>query len=87
MIITAILNIIFFVIKIIIYPISVLPDVTLPSGLSSSLGTASGYLNPLNGYIPIDTMLIILEVFLTFELAYFAYKGIMWIIKKIPTIN
>jgi hypothetical protein len=41
----------------------------------------------LNTFLPISTIITILGVFTTYELAYFTFKLIYWVIKKIPTIS
>ena len=87
MIITGILNLLYGIIFLITSPIRLFSDVVLPSGITSGLGFASGYLSALNAILPIDTILEIFAVFLGFELAYFTWKAIMWVIRKIPTIN
>ncbi len=87
MIITAFLNLLYFVITLIIFPITLLGDVSFPEGFSSAIATASSYLSSLNDILPIDTMLTIFGISLSIELFYLTYKSIMWVIKKIPTIN
>lgn len=86
-IIQALLEIVYLFVSTITYPLLLLNDVVLPSAISSSLTTASSYLSPFNDFIPISTILEILALLLSFEIAYFTYKGIMWVIKKIPLIN
>lgn len=69
------------------FPLRSLSDVSLNSNIASSLTTASGYLHSINAILPVDTMLTILGISLSFESGYLFYKIIMWVIKKIPTIN
>jgi len=87
MIITALLNLVYVFIQLILSPLALLGDVSLSSSFSSSIATAGGYYNSLNAILPMDTMITILGVFLAIEGAYVVYKIIMWIIKKIPTLN
>ena len=87
MIADAILYIIYGIVYLLCQPILLLSNVTLPSGLTSALTTASGYIHALNVILPIDTILAILGVSLALELAYLTFKIIMWVIRKIPTIN
>ena len=64
------------------------PDVSLPSGLTASIGNASGYASAIDDFFPVHELVaVLIGVFLVYEAAYFAYKLIMWVIKKIPTIN
>lgn len=85
MITTIILNIIYFVLWPLIQLISNLSDVSLNSGIATSITTTSGYLSALNTFLPITTLLVMLGVFTTYELGYFTFKFIYWIIKRIPT--
>lgn len=87
MITTGILNIIYFVVGVLISPITLLPDVSLSGSFGSSIATASGYLTSLNGFIPIDTMIEIFGVSLLLEYYYLLYKIAMWVLRKVPTIN
>ena len=87
MITSAILNMLYVFIYIITSPIRLFSDVTLNSNFTSSISTASGYLHSLNVLLPIDTVITILGVSLVFELVYLTFKAIMWVIKKVPTLN
>lgn len=87
MIINAILYALYGIIQLIISPILLFDDVTLPEGIDTALTTAGSYIAPLNGIMPIDTVTAILVVFVYIEGAILLYKLIMWGIKKIPTIN
>lgn len=63
------------------------PDVVLPSDLSNAITNVQGFYNTLDPIFPVGTLLIVIGVVLTVELALFAYKAIMWIIRKIPGIS
>lgn len=68
-------------------PIRLFDDLALDSEFVSSISTASGYISAFNTFIPIGTLLTILGLFIAYELSYFTYKVVMWVIKKIPSIN
>jgi len=85
MILTALINTIFGVIYLVTSPLRLLPNVTLSSGFSVAMQTVGGYLSSLNDILPVDTILTLLGVYLTIELAYLSYKLIMWLIKRFPT--
>ena len=87
MITSALLQIILFAINLLVLPITGLDDVVLDSNISSALSTASGYLHALDQILPVSTILAILAIALAIEGSYLIYKLIMWVIKKIPTIN
>ena len=87
MITTVILNIIYFVVGVLISPITLLPDVSLSGSFGSAITSASGYLASFNGFIPIDTIIEIFGVSLLLEYYYLLYKIAMWVLRKVPTIN
>jgi len=87
MITDAILLILYKTILIVISPITSLADVTLPSGLSTAITTANGYISSVNAFIPVDTLLTIFGAILVVEVAALSYKLIMWILTKIPGIS
>ena len=69
------------------WPIRQFSDVVLPSGITTALVTARGYLDNLNQVIPLTTLLAVLGIFVIIEASIFGYKGVMWIIKRIPFLN
>jgi hypothetical protein len=89
MITTGILNLLYGIVYLILYPIRLLPDVSLPSGITSAVTTVSGYLAALYAVLPITTtaLMAVLGLFLTAEAAILTYKGIMWLVRKIPGIG
>lgn len=87
MIIDLFLLLLYGAIQIIISPILLFDDVTLPSDFSDSLSTAGAYTSGLNHYIPIDTIQTQLVLLIYIVGAVLLYKLIMWGISKIPGIN
>lgn len=87
MITTAIINLLYVVIWTFVLPLRILPDVSPQNELISAISTASGYIAPFNNLLPVGTLLTIFGLFVGFEIAYFAYKLINWLIRKIPTVN
>ena len=87
MILTGILNLVFMFLTILLSPLTLFGDVTLPSSFATAITNTSGYYNSLNAILPVDTMLTILGLSLAIEGAYLTYKIIMWVIAKIPTLN
>ena len=87
MITNAILFIIYLVILTVTAPLRLLNDVSLDSNFADSIITASSYVSVFNTLLPISTLLTIFGIFITFETLYVAYKTLMWVIKKIPTLN
>lgn len=87
MITNFLLYILYLVIKVIISPIMLLPNTTLPAGVSSAISTASGYISAFNTMLPMTTLLLVVSTILIIEGAIFTFKLINWVIKKIPMIS
>ena len=87
MISSIILNILYFVIFGLTYPIRIFNDVTLPAALSDSITTAMGYLQGLDFVLPIPTLLTLIVLTCLIEGGIIIYKSVMWLIRKIPFIN
>lgn len=87
MVTTAILNILWLLLITVTAPIRLLPDANLPSAITDSISTVSGYISAMSDFLPMTTILAILAFSLVFEAAYFSYKIIYWVIKKIPFIS
>lgn len=89
MIISGILYAIFGVVWVILAPLRLLPEVSMPSGITNAIVAISGYLAALYAMAPITTaaLVAIIGLVLTVEAAILVYKGIMWVIRKIPGVN
>lgn len=87
MITNAIIYIFFFIVYGITTPLRLFDNVSLDGNFISSVTTATTYISVFDSFLPVTTLVIIFGLFLAFETAYFTYKLIMWLIKKIPTIN
>ncbi|MFA5386756.1 MAG: hypothetical protein WC297_03785 [Candidatus Paceibacterota bacterium] len=87
MITTAILYLLYGVVKAIISPITLLPDVSLSSNVSNAIASASNYLEAVDFILPVATIIAVFAIILVVEGAILAYKMINWLIRKIPGIN
>jgi len=85
MIVTAFLNIVYSFVFVITAPLRLFSNVSLPAALTTSLTTAGEYLTAVQQFFPITAMLSVLAFVLSVEVAIGIYKGIMWLIKRIPT--
>jgi len=85
MIVTFFLNIIFAAVRVIATPILFLPNVSVESGLSTTIAEATAYLASINEFFPLNTTLIILGLVFSIEAIIIVYKLIMWVIRRIPT--
>lgn len=65
------------------YPLTFLPIASLSEQVNLGIEKAMFYLKPINSVIPLETIFNIIAILMSIELAYFIYKGIMWVIKRI----
>jgi len=88
MIIDAILSVIHGFIYALTAIFRILPDVSLPPNIAQSVATPVALAVSINDFFPVvETLAIFVGVFVVYEVAYFGYKIIMWIIRKIPGIS
>jgi len=85
MITTLFLYIIFAFVFGITSPFRLLTDVAANSDVVATFATAGSYIKALDVFVPTATLLIILGIVLTIEGYIFGYKGVMWVIRRIPT--
>jgi len=85
MIITLILNLVYIAVLVGFSPLLALPVASLSTAFTTSITTASSYLAVFNSILPVDTMIDLLAYTLSFEAGYFLFKGIMWLVKRLPT--
>ena len=55
--------------------------------ISNGILTMASYYSAIDNILPIGTILAIIAIELTIEIAYFSYKLIKWGYQKIPTIS
>lgn len=87
MLTTSFLTILVWLINIIMTPVFLLPDVSLPENITNALSTANSYLAPIDLVFPLSTLVAILTLYVVIEGAILLYKITMWVLKKIPGIN
>jgi hypothetical protein len=87
MITNLLISLLYGVVYLITAPLRLLSDVSLSSNIGQAITSASTYLGGLNAVLPVTTILAIFSIFLTVEVGILLWKGINWIIRKIPTIN
>lgn len=87
MIASAWYNVLYAVLYTITAPIRLLPNATLPSGVSNALSQAGSLINTLDAFIPVATILTIVGLVVAIEGGVFSYKVIMWVIRKIPGLK
>lgn len=87
MITTTILNLFYSVIQLILSPIRLLPEATLPASTAQAIATAGTYIKAVDFVLPVPTLLTVIGLILGIEAGILIYKIIYWVIKKIPTIS
>ena len=87
MITNALLTILYGFIYLITAPLRLLSDVSLPADIADTISNISSNLALLNQVIPVSTLITILGLVIIIETAIFTYRGIMWVLRKIPTIS
>lgn len=87
MIFTALLKLAYWIVLLVTSPLRLLPNASLPSGVTSALSTAGGYVSSLDDFVPVLTLFSVFTSILIVEGFILTYKAIMWGIKKIPGIN
>lgn len=85
MITTVILYVLYGAVWLITLPIRTLADASLPEGIAGAITAVNGYLGGLALIVPVGTLFAAFAVILAAEAAVLAYKGIMWLIKRLPT--
>lgn len=87
MITAVILNIFIAFASTIIWALSLFGPATLPPEIAESMVGFAGYYSTLNGVFPVGTVLAIIAVQVSIELAILTYRLFKWGYQKIPTIN
>jgi hypothetical protein len=89
MISTLLLTALFGAVWVITAPLRLLPVASLPASISSSITTVGGYFATFYSILPVTCAAItaIIAFVIVIEGGILTYKGIMWIIRKIPGIN
>lgn len=81
------LRVLYDVATFVLNALNVFDDFSLSSDFLTSFTTAVGYANALVDLLPITTLYICLGVLLTVEIGINSFKGIMFIVKKIPGLK
>lgn len=87
MITNALIYLLYFALIGITLPLRIFSDVVAISSVTTAITSASGYISAFNGFFPMDTLIVIAQIFLNAEIVIAGYKIIKWIYQKIPFIN
>jgi hypothetical protein len=87
MITTILLAVLYQFLALVLSPLLLLQDVALSPDLTAGVANIVAPLNSIDVIFPVFQLLAIVAVWLTVEGGIFTYKGIMWVIKKIPGLS
>jgi len=87
MITAFILDILFSVLAFILSPLAALNDAALPTFITTAIEGVRGPLAIISQVVDLTAVLIIFGSFIAFEFVLGSYKGIMWIMRKVPGIS
>lgn len=87
MIVNALLAIIDKVIAVVVYPIAILPDATLPDSVNTAIQSSSMYYSTANQVFPMSTLLLLLFLLISIEGFVFIYKTFRLAGKHVPGIS
>ncbi len=85
MITTAFLYLIYSLVYIVTFPIRYFPDVSVPQAAIDAIVSAGTYLKGVDGFFPVSEITTILGLVLAVDGFIFAYKAIMWVVRRFPT--
>lgn len=77
------------VIWLITAPLRLLSDVTTPAVIANFISNINTNISTGYSWLPLTVIAVFATwgVFLTVEISIFLYKGLMWVLKKIPGIS
>jgi len=84
---SAFLYLLYGAVYVILSPLRLLDDVTLNSSIATNIATYNGYLGTADQFFPAYTLVVIFAIIIGIEFAIFTYKGIMWLVRKVPGIS
>jgi len=85
MIITLFLDALYALLWLVTSPLRLLPDVTVESGFSTAIAEVIHRLSTVSPFFPLTTLLDVIYTILAVEVVIFAYKLLMWLIRRFPT--
>jgi len=74
-----------YIVNMLLYPFPLSDG--LPSEATSAISSLAGYINILSPIIPISTILQLIALMITLELAFFSFKAFRWIISHVPLVG
>lgn len=89
MIVYILVGILIAFVAVIITPLALLPDVSLPASIAAAISTLGHYVGMIWSIAPLtfSALFISIVVIVGVETKVFSYKSIKWLYNKIPGIN
>ena len=87
MIVEALIIIIYMITLALITPFLILPDVDLSNEFGEAITQIANILATFDFIIPVNFIVIVLSVWITYSTSYVILKGINWLIRKIPSVS
>lgn len=87
MILSTLFYLLYGILYVVVSPLRLLDDATIPPDISASISQAGVYIGNINAVFPVLTVLLIVSAVLTIEGLIILYKSIKWAYQKIPFIN
>lgn len=85
MITDAILQFVYYFVWFLSIPLRAMDSVTLPQGIIDAIQAGQTALAPFNAFVPLNQMMLVLGVAISYEVGYITYKLVMWGIRRLPT--
>lgn len=87
MLATILIYLVYGVVFVLLSPLLLLPNVSLPAGFLNSVSQSGNALGFINVIVPTETILYAIVAYLVVEGAIHAFKWLIFAIKKIPGIG
>lgn len=87
MITQILLNVAYFLLTLVLSPLSLLPTATLPDGFTGAVYDMGGYYISLNKVIPIDALIPAFLFTIIVISALLVFKLVTWLIERLPFVG
>jgi hypothetical protein len=85
MIVNIIMALLYGVIRVVLLPFTIGPVAVFPDFITTPFAAVSSYVMVLDFIVPAALLTSLLAYSVIFEGGYFVFKGIYWIIRRLPT--
>lgn len=88
MILTPFIAVLYVILFSLASPFFLIDDVSFSSQFYDAIATGRNWIYAINDFLPVFEMIgILLGVFFVYEIAFFGWKFVNWIIRKIPGVS